>query len=146
MYPGMLSHTKLAVCAKRTGLRRGDVLAIWVALLDHAATAVPRGSVKNIDPEEIAVYLDFDPAAIELAFQSFRDKALILEDGLLEDWEKYQTLSTPRVRAHRARQQTYKEPDLDTDDESEEAVAKRRQRLREEMLMRHKRKGRITTD
>jgi hypothetical protein len=141
---GLLLDAKLAVVAKRAGLRRGEALALWIALLDHASQNAPRGSVENLDPEEIAAALEFDPAAIDAALAAFRGKKMVSAGNAIAGWEKMQTgSSTPRTRAHRARKRRNKEmPPLENDgDDSEAAAARRRQRLRDEMLARHKKRG-----
>ncbi|MCK4945528.1 MAG: hypothetical protein KAS59_04630 [Alphaproteobacteria bacterium] len=142
MYHGAPLDTKLAVIAKRAGLRRGEMLALWVTLLDYASQSAPRGSVRNIDLEEIAVTLEFDPATIESALKALHDKKRISADGFLIGWDKCQALSTPRTRAFRARQKEKKKDDGD----SKEVVAERRERLRNEMLVRHKKRGRTIAE
>ena len=37
IFSGLPQDARLAVVAKRSGFRRGEVLAVWVALLDHAS-------------------------------------------------------------------------------------------------------------
>ncbi len=141
MHHGIPLEAKLAVVAKRAGCRRGEALALWVVLLDHASRAIPRGSVSNIDLEEIAATLEFDPAAIEPALKAFHDKNMILADGSLAGWEKNQRLSTSRTRAHRARAPT----GAAFFDKSETDTA-RRQRLQNEILARHKKRGRTLAE
>jgi hypothetical protein len=143
VHHGLPLDARLGVIAKRAGLRRGVVLALWLTLLDHASKNKPRGSVNNIDPEEIAATLEFETGVIENALQAFHDKGMISADGLLTDWEKSQIVSsTLRTREHRARQLLKKTED-DAEDDSEEAASRRRQRLRHEMEARHKKRGRI---
>jgi hypothetical protein len=103
VFAGVTHDTKLAVVAKRAGYRRGEVLAVWMTLLDHASTAQPRGSVAQIDAEEIAALLDCDAAAVESVLTTLREKHLILPDGMIANWRQHQDLSTPRTQAYRAR-------------------------------------------
>jgi hypothetical protein len=109
VFPGLPQDAKLAVIARRASLRRGDVLAIWVAFLDHAAAASPRGSLGALDVEEVAAALEFDSAAIESVLEILRDKKMILADGMIARWNQNQKLSTSRTRAYRARQAAVKE-------------------------------------
>ena len=118
---GMPQDAKLAVIARRTGVRRGEVLAIWIALLDHGCTDGRRGNVKDSDPEEIAAMLEFDSVVVETVLNALRDKNMILPDGMLSGWSRNQKLSTSRTRAHRARIAVTAPP--------EEADTDRRQRL-----------------
>jgi len=103
IFTGLPQDTKLAVVAKRSGFRRGEVLAVWVALLDHASVADPRGSVKGADPEEIAAVLECDAAAVTSIIAALRERGMILPGGMISYWDKHQNISTPRTRAHRAR-------------------------------------------
>lgn len=129
MHHGLPQDPRLAVIAKRAGLRQGDMIAIWVALLDHASRAAPRGNVKDIDIEETAVMLGFDFSAIEAAWNVLHEKKMIQADGRITDWDRRQKSSTHRTRAHRKRMcQT------ETDAES-------RSRLQAKILARHKKRG-----
>lgn len=108
---GLPVDTKLGVIAKRAGLRRGEVLALWIALMDRASQGTPRGFIKDIDIEELATMLDFEAAQVEAALQAFRDKGAISAENRLVDWEKIQkTSSTLRTREHRARQKLQNTP------------------------------------
>ena len=131
---GMPQDAKLALIARRTGFRRGEVLALWIALLDHACNAAQRGSVKDIDPEEIAAALEFDITTVETVINVLYDKKMILPEGLLAGWSKNQKLSTPRTRAYRAR--------ASSATAVHESEADRRQRLQNEISVRHKKRGR----
>jgi len=142
MYHGAPLDAKLAVIAKRAGLRRGEMLALWVVLLDHASQSTPRGSIRDIDLEEIAVTLEFDSVSIESALKALYDKKKISADSFLIGWDKYQALSTPRTRAFRARQKKKGKDDSD----NKEVVAERRERLRNEMLVRHRKRGRTIAE
>lgn len=138
IHHGLPLDARLAVVARRAGFRRGEVLALWVALLDHASRSVPRGSVRDMDAEEIAVALEFDSAALETALQALREKKMILPDGRLADWERNQQLSTRRSRASRT-VQLINESEEDPD-------AARRRRLQDELLARHKKRGRTIAE
>jgi hypothetical protein len=103
IFSGVSQDTKLAVVARRSGFRRGEVLAVWLALLDRASTAKPRGCVNNIDAEEIAATLECDTAAIASVIDTLRERKLISPDGMIAEWNRYQDHSTPRTRAYRQR-------------------------------------------
>jgi hypothetical protein len=145
VHHGLPLDAKLAVIAKRAGLRRGEVLALWLTLMDRASQNTPRGSVGNIDPEEIAATLEFKTDIVESALKALRDKEMVSADGVLPGWKKSQILSsTLRTRDYRARQ-LLKKNDDDRDDDSEEEASRRRQRLRHEVTSRHKKRGKIMT-
>lgn len=104
IFSGLSQDAKLAVVANRAGFRRGEVLAVWMALLDQASLASPRGSVKDVDAEEIAATLQCETAPVASVIAALRERNLILPDGMLAGWDKYyEAVSTPRTRAYRAR-------------------------------------------
>jgi hypothetical protein len=103
IFSGLPTDERLAVIAKRAGVKRGEALAVWLALLDHAATASPRGSIEEMDAETLAVTLEFDPAAVEKVIAALREKNMILPGGMIVGWSRHQPLSTSRTRAFRAR-------------------------------------------
>lgn len=138
---GLPLDTRLAVVARRAGLKRGEALALWISLSDYASQNSPRGSIKNIDSEELALTLEFEPTQVETAIQACRDKGLISVDGHLLNWEKNQKASSGfRTREYRTRQkQREMLPGEDADSEAE--ISRRRQKLRGETLNRHKKRG-----
>jgi hypothetical protein len=145
IHHGLPLDTKLAVIAKRAGVRRGEALALWLTLMDRASQNMPRGSVGPLDPEELAFLLEFDPGVVESTLQALRDKEMITATGALTDWEKSQTISsTYRTRDYRARRLQGKKK-IDVEDDSEAAASRRRQRLQHEMAARHKKRGRVMT-
>lgn len=103
LFSGVTQDKKLAVVSKRAGFRRGEVLAVWLTLLDHASTASPRGSVAQIDAEEIAALLDCDAAAVQSVLTVLREREMISPEGSIADWHHYQNCSTSRTQAFRAR-------------------------------------------
>jgi hypothetical protein len=108
---GWPQEPKLAVIARSTGRPRGEVMALWVALHDHAANANPRGSVHDIEAEELAALLEADLPAVKAVLKAFRQRGMILEDGMLHGWEKQQKLSTARTRAFRSRMKVQESDD-----------------------------------
>jgi hypothetical protein len=107
-YHGLPFDSKLAVIAKRCGARRGDVAAVWVALLDCASQHVDRGSVVEIDPEEIAVSFDYEVEYVSKILAAFEEKGMIA-GGRLTAWERRQPQreredsSAARTRDYRQR-------------------------------------------
>ncbi len=138
LFSGLPQDAKLAVIARKVGLRRGEVLAIWLTLLDHASVASPRGSISDIEAEEIAAALEFDPAIVETTLKALRGRKMILPEGMLTGWSRHQKISTPRTRAYRARTAAAASV-LETD-------TARRQRLQNEMTARHKKRGHILAE
>jgi hypothetical protein len=108
-YHGLPFDSKLGVVAKRCNARRGDVAAVWVAVLDFASQQEDRGAVSEIDPEEIAVSYDYDIEYVSQILKALEEKGMIAA-GRLTAWERRQVQrereddSIDRVRAYRQRQ------------------------------------------
>jgi hypothetical protein len=108
-YHGLPFDSKLALVAKRCDARRGDVAAVWVAVIDFASQHEDRGSVVGIDPEEVALLLDYEIEFVSRILKAFEERGMITA-GRLAAWERRQPRrerdddSTERVRAFRQRQ------------------------------------------
>jgi len=103
MYHGMPFDTKLRVIAKRANQPMGVAVVVWACILDAASQADPRG-IAVVDPEEIAVALDFDVEAVEAVITAMHDKEMLDDDGHLSAWDKRQhTTSAERVKKHRSK-------------------------------------------
>lgn len=101
---GLSLDPRLAVIARRSGLGRGEALAIWIALYDHASRNRPRGALDGLGADEIAVLLDIDDVQkVSAALDLFYERGMITTDNRIEEWARIQRLSTERVRACRAR-------------------------------------------
>ncbi len=99
---GLPQDPKLTVIARAAQVKRGVALGVWVALLDHAARAKPRGSLAAAAPDEIAATLECSATEVAAVIAALRDKKMITAEQSVAHWQRYQKLSTPRVRAHRA--------------------------------------------
>ena len=100
---GLPCDPKLRNVAKRCTRSIPEVLSVYMALLDFASQAEPRGSIEGIDPEDIEAMYDLDDAASILSAMKGK-----LHDGKsLTGWSKRQPdredSSTDRVRKHRER-------------------------------------------
>jgi len=133
LFHGLPYDARLAVIAKRSGLTRAEVLALFIALHDGASQGAPRGTLSRFDAEEAALALDLDAAAVTAALEAFAEKGIIAGDEFIE-WRRQIAPSTERVRRHRARKRASGEllrkrpvPLPDPDDPREAAL--RRQRL-----------------
>lgn len=101
---GLPADPRLAVAAKKADVPRACILSIWFVLIDMAIKSRPRGTLpEQIDAEEIAVLLDLDVCDVERALEALVARRMILPTRRLSGWDKLQGLSTPRVRAMRAR-------------------------------------------
>lgn len=133
LFHGLPYDARLAVIAKRSGLNRAEVLALFIALHDGASQGAPRGTLGRFDAEEAALALDLDPGAVAAALEAFADKGIIAGAEFTE-WRRQAAPSTERVRRHRARKRASGQlvlkrqpPPGDPDDPREAAL--RRQRL-----------------
>lgn len=88
-YHGTVADPKFSVIAKRSQQPRHVVIACWPAILEHASTRSDRGSLEDIDCEEIAVVLDLETSQVEAVYQAMVDKGMIVDDRLV-NWEKRQ--------------------------------------------------------
>ena len=100
---GLSLDPRLAVVARKCGLGRGETLAIWIALYDHASRNRPRGYLGGLGADEIAVLLEVDAGKAASALDLFYERGMITTDNHIEEWTRIQRLSTERVRACRAR-------------------------------------------
>jgi hypothetical protein len=148
-FHGLPFDSKFALVAKRCDARRGDVVAIWVTLLDFASQHKDRGSVIGIDPEEISLSLDYEMGYVSRIVNAFEEKGMITA-GRLAAWERRQPRrerdddSKERVRAHRqhkkerAKHETLPETFHETNETrrftSTERVRTFRKRQQEKML------------
>jgi len=105
----MPSDSKLGLVASRAGVLRGHALAVWLCLLDQASQSeAERGSVAEIDADQVAYMLEFDRSEIDTIIEAFRDKGMIDAAGHLTAWEKRNPVredaSAARTREYRKRQ------------------------------------------
>jgi hypothetical protein len=113
MQNGVSQDPRLAVVARRSGLSRAEVLALWLTLYDHASRNRPRGSLDGLGADEMATLLDADLQKISIALDAFYDRGMITTGNHLAEWARVQRLSTERVRASRARRRPSDVPLLD---------------------------------
>lgn len=103
MQNGVSQDPRLAVIARRSGLARAEVLALWLTLYDHASRNRPRGCLDGLGADEIAALLDADLQKTSAALEALYDRGMITTGNHLAEWSRVQRLSTERVRACRDR-------------------------------------------
>ncbi len=135
---GISGDVTLAVAARHANLKRADMLALWLALLDHAGQQVPAGTINAVDHDALALLLDLTPEQISAAISALTRKKRIDKSGAIPDWLRHQSTSTTRVRAHRQRKTINKpppptppRPTAPTAADSPEVIAARRARLQQ---------------
>lgn len=118
-YHGLPNDPKLALVATVTpcNARRGEVLEVWVSLLDFASQNTPRGSIEGFDSEQIAWTVGLDLERVDAIIDAMRKKRMISGNSLT-NWDKRQPKrereddSLERVRAHRQRQKSRPEENV----------------------------------
>jgi len=143
---GLPNSIKISIAAKKANINKAEAIAVWISILDYASQSLPRGSIKGLDIEEIAINLDIDLQNVREAIKSFRDKNMLSKSNYVTNWKKNQKISsTLRTRAFRARQKAEKEKlealERRNNKETEEEVIKRRIRLQNQMRNKYKEKG-----
>ena len=140
LYHGLAGDMSLAVAAQQAQMTRGDMLALWLCLLDHASQATPSGNIAQFEKDETALLLGLSVDALERALAALRTRKKIDSHQRIVGWDKYQPSSTERVRAMRARRKAVAHKATTTpaptpvtrktiDDDSPAAIAARRARL-----------------
>ena len=115
VHEGVISDSKWPLISRLSKQPKVVVVAVWMALLDHASQADERGSVARFNPREIDALLDLDDGVTQSVLSALEEEKLI-ENQRIVSWEKRQgasasgrrssgaaMTSTERVRAYRAR-------------------------------------------
>lgn len=122
LWHGTVTDTKFLWVARRSGARFGDVMAVWLALLEEASQADQRGDVSGFDAESFDCLLGADDGETLRIMQAMAAKGLIGEDMRLAGWERRQPeredLGNPATgamsAAERKRLQRQREKERDT--------------------------------
>lgn len=108
---GLPNDPKLALSAAVTpcNATRGEVLAVFVSLLDMASQNTPRGSIEGYDVEQIGWMLQMDSGRVSDIIEALKKKRVIT-GNMLTSWEKRNPKrdreddSAERVRKYRDKQ------------------------------------------
>lgn len=137
---GLPDDVVLAVAARRAGVSRAQMIALWVALLDHSSRQNNPGSLGGLDVEALSLQLELEPRQIDSALNALRGKKRLDSQQRIVGWDKYQSGSTRRVQAMRARRRQAsgragaKQPPVKAtaiDADTPAAIAARRARLQQ---------------
>lgn len=109
---GISHDSKLGVVALRSKAKPGEVLAVWVVLLDYASqNEEDRGSTCGLAIEQIALMTGFPEDQVSEIIGQLTQRGLIQQDGVLTAWpkrnpkrEREDEGSTERVRRFRDKQ------------------------------------------
>lgn len=104
-YHGTTTDPKWRAIARRSGQRLTDVLSVWAIVLETASQADERGTLDNLDPEDVAAALDLDTEQAEAILDAMQGK--VLDGNRLTGWDKRnpkrEDSSAERVRRYRER-------------------------------------------
>jgi len=108
---GIATDAKYATVRDRAGdgVTVGHVAAIWMAVLDGASQAKPRGNTSNFDAETLATCYGWPQDLVERVFAAFQSKGMLDADGFVAKWPdrnpvKFDNTATERKQRQRARE------------------------------------------
>ena len=110
---GITSDSKWPIIAKISGQKIGDVVAVWIALLEHASQSDDRGHILGFDTETIDVLYGYEDGTTESIVNALKKKGMIFDDWIT-NWGKRQ-------------------PDRERDDDSAERVKRFRERQKQQI-------------
>lgn len=106
-WAGVSTDPKYLIVMRNTGADGAQVLGIWVALMDHASQARPRGSIEQFDLETYAAFASIAPERVRGVIEALGPDGPLsrpLHDGArLAAWSKRQPTSTDTTAAERMR-------------------------------------------
>ena len=112
---GITSDSKWPVIAKISGQKIGDVVAVWIALLEYASQSEDRGHILGFDAETIDTLYGYEDGTTESIVAALKKKGMIFDDWIL-NWAKRQ-------------------PDRERDDDSAERVKRFRERQKQQIQL-----------
>ena len=93
--------------------RRGDVLAVWISLLDFASQNEPRGSIKGHDCEQFAWFLELPVETVAAIIEGFQERGMI-SGTMLTAWERRQPKRDREDLGATDRKRKQREKSMDT--------------------------------
>ena len=114
---GVSTDTKFLLIMRATGADGAQVGGIWQALMDHASSAKPRGSIRSFDPETFAAFAAMDSALVAAIFKAMGPEGALgrpMHDGQrLVAWADRQPVkadatASERVKRHREKKRAEK--------------------------------------
>jgi len=128
LWHGTISDNKFLWVERKSGARFGDVMTVWLALLEEASQADDRGDVSGFDAESFDFRLGDEEGLTLRILQAMAAKGLIGEDMRLSGWDRRQPIredsgnpetgalsSTERSRLHRQRRKAQSEAETQRD-------------------------------
>jgi hypothetical protein len=118
-YHGAASDTKWSIIARLSKQNIGTVVSIWIALLEHASQADPRGSVADFDHETIDALYGYPEGTTVTTCNAMKRKGLFDDEMMIVSWAKRQPKrerednSAERVRKHREKKKVNNPDQID---------------------------------
>ena len=84
LWHGTVTDTKFLWVARRSGARFGDVMTVWLALLEEASQQKKRGDVTGFDVAQCARLLGIDPGAVRAIVQAMEGR-FVKNGRVMED-------------------------------------------------------------
>lgn len=117
LWAGMTTDPKWQTIARKSGQPRALVIALFAHLMLEANEATVRGSVSEVNVEDVASALDCDEEAVQAILQAMQGRTI--EGDMLSGWDRRQPKredsgnertgsmsSTERSRLHRERKRS----------------------------------------
>ncbi|MGH8083856.1 MAG: hypothetical protein ACREPV_01090 [Lysobacter sp.] len=109
-HAGISTDNKFLRVMRTTGADGARVSGIWLALLDHASQARPRGTIDTFDVEGYALWSNLEPQDVQVVVDAFGPRAtggVGMHDGrFITKWHDRQSrdpTAAARQRKHRAK-------------------------------------------
>ena len=109
---GSVNDPKFGLVAKKAGVRRGDVIAVWALVLELASANTERGAIGDIDHEATDFLLGAEEGTTASILAAMEARGLTT-DGRVTRWddrqpkrERVDTTASDRKRAQRERDST----------------------------------------
>lgn len=94
LHEGVPSHAKWPAVARMAKVKVAIVVAIWIALLDHASRNADRGSIQGFDPRIVDALYGLKDGICQRVAEALT-KIGVLENDRIANWEKYQPETMP---------------------------------------------------
>lgn len=110
VHHGTVTDAKWRTVARRAAVKVHEVVSVWLAMMEHASQATPRGTLSGWSDEVAGDALDMDPNAIERIRTHMN--GLVLDGERIPAWDRRQPKredgSAERAKAWREAQKTAK--------------------------------------
>lgn len=90
---GTASDAKLTMISRKIGVRRCEMTAVWLELMDYASQKTPLGCVMHCDLELIAFNQEIPLETVYHIYNSLVKKSIIIND-FLTNWENWSPQKT----------------------------------------------------